>query len=343
MEQKKMILITGGCGYIGSHTVVELIKAGYHPVIVDDFRNANRIVVDGLTEIIGFTPPIHEIDVCDVVLMETLFQNYSFSGIIHFAAYKAVGESVQEPLKYYHNNIEGLAVICSLALKYKVPNFVFSSSCTVYGEPQGLKEVNENTPKVQPSSPYGYTKLVGEQLIEDVQRVNPEFRVINLRYFNPVGAHPSALIGEFPLGRPNNLFPFVTQTAIGKQECLTINGNDYPTVDGTCVRDYIHVCDLAEAHVEAIAFLEAQNGACIEAINIGTGKGTSVLEVIHLFEENTSEKLNWKFGPRRTGDVIEIYANAKKSKELLNWTPKFTVSDAILHAWKWEKHLQKNE
>jgi UDP-glucose 4-epimerase len=245
-------------------------------------------------------------------------------------------------LKYYHNNIEGLSVICSLALKYKVPNFVFSSSCTVYGEPQGLKEVTENTPKVQPSSPYGYTKLVGEQLIEDVQRVNPEFRVINLRYFNPVGAHPSALIGEFPLGRPNNLFPFVTQTAIGKQECLTINGNDYPTVDGTCVRDYIHVCDLAEAHVEAIAFLETQNGACIEAINIGTGKGTSVLEVIHLFEENTSEKLNWKFGPRRVGDVIEIYANAQKSKDLLSWTPKFTVSDAILHAWKWEKHLQKN-
>lgn len=341
MSKDKIILITGGAGYIGSHTVIELVKAGYTPVIVDDLRNANSVVLEGLTTILQAEPTILKVDVCDKNSMEAIFQRYKIDGIIHFAAYKAVGESVAEPLKYYHNNIAGLVTICELALKYNVNNFVFSSSCTVYGEPQGLKEVNEVTPKSEPNSPYGNTKLIGEQILIDVQRVNKQFKVVNLRYFNPVGAHPSGLIGEFPIGKPNNLLPFVTQTAIGKQDCLTVFGNDYPTKDGTCIRDYIHVCDLAEAHVKAIEFLNNKTEECIEAINIGTGTGTSILEVIQIFEQRTGEKLNWKIGPRRAGDVVEIYANADKANQLLNWEAKYTIGDAIEHAWNWEKKLNE--
>lgn len=339
MKNDNTILITGGAGYIGSHTVVELVKAGYHPIIVDDFRNSKKSVINGLTELIGESPIYYEIDVCDKSALEELFERYNFKGIIHFAAYKAVGESVAEPLKYYHNNILGLVTICELALKYNVHNFVFSSSCTVYGEPKGLKEVSESTPKSEPNSPYGNTKFIGEQILSDVQKSNKDFKIINLRYFNPVGAHPSSLIGEFPIGKPNNLLPFVTQTAIGKQDSLLVFGNDYSTKDGTCIRDYIHVCDLAEAHVKAIHFLENKNGECLEAVNIGTGQGTSILEVIHLFEKIAGLKLNWQFADRRNGDVIEIYANAEKANHLLNWKSQFTVADAINDAWNWEKKL----
>lgn len=342
MSKDKIILITGGAGYIGSHTVVELVKAGYTPLIVDDLRNANSVVLEGLKTILQAEPTILKVDVCDRIAMEAIFQGYKIDGIIHFAAYKAVGESVAEPLKYYHNNIAGLVTICELALKYKVNNFVFSSSCTVYGEPQGLKEVNETTPKSEPNSPYGNTKLIGEQILMDVQHVNKQFKVVNLRYFNPVGAHPSGLIGEFPIGKPNNLLPFVTQTAIGKQDCLTVFGNDYPTKDGTCIRDYIHVCDLAVAHVKAIEFLNNKTEDCIEAINIGTGTGTSILEVIQIFEKRTGQKLNWKVGPRRAGDVVEIYANADKANQLLNWKANYSIGDAIEHAWNWEKKLNEN-
>ncbi len=342
MNRTGNILVTGGCGYIGSHTVVELVKAGYEVVIADDLRNANRQVVDGLTTLLGFQPVIHELDVCDETAMDVLFDQYKFVGIIHFAADKAVGESVRDPLKYYHNNIGGLVVMCKLALKYKVSNFVFSSSCTVYGEPKGLKEVTEDSPKSTPSSPYGNTKLIGEQILADVQRAHSELKIMNLRYFNPVGAHPTALIGEFPLGKPNNLFPFVTQTAIGIHEHLTVFGSDYPTEDGTCIRDYIHVCDLANAHVEALSFLEEQMNSCLEYINIGTGKGTSILEVINIFERETGRTLNWKFGPRREGDIIEIYANADRSRQILNWTPAYSVADAVKHAWKWEQRIHQN-
>ena len=338
----KYVLVTGGAGYIGSHTVVALVENGYTPIILDDFRNANRIVVDGLTKILGFLPEIIEVDVCDDNSLRAIFQKYSFEGIIHFAAYKAVGESVQNPLKYYQNNLSGLINILNKMLEFGVKNLVFSSSCTVYGEPMEIKEVSEDSPKNLPSSPYGYTKWIGEQIMEDTFLAHPELCLINLRYFNPVGAHKSSFIGEFPLGKPSNLLPFVTQTAVGKQDFLTVFGNDYPTRDGTCIRDYIHVMDLAEAHVKALAFLEDNKKGCLEAVNIGTGKGTSVLEIISCFEEVSKCKLNWSYGPRREGDVVEIFANCDKASNILGWQSKLSINDAVIDAWNWELFLSKN-
>jgi UDP-glucose 4-epimerase len=337
----KYVLVTGGAGYIGSHTVVALVENGYTPIILDDFRNANRIVLEGLTKILGFLPEIIEVDVCDDKALRAIFQKYSFEGIIHFAAYKAVGESVQNPLKYYQNNLSGLINILNKMLEFGVKNLVFSSSCTVYGEPKEIKEVSEDSPKNLPSSPYGYTKWIGEQIMEDTFLAHPELCLINLRYFNPVGAHKSSFIGEFPLGKPSNLLPFVTQTAIGKQDFLTVFGNDYPTRDGTCIRDYIHVMDLAEAHVKALAFLEDHKKGCLEAVNIGTGKGTSVLEIISCFEEVSKCKLNWSYGPRREGDVVEIFANCDKASNLLGWKSKLSINDAVIDAWKWELFLSE--
>jgi len=337
----KYVLVTGGAGYIGSHTVVALVENGYTPIILDDFRNANRIVLDGLTKILGFLPEIIEVDVCDDKALRAIFQKYSFDGIIHFAAYKAVGESVQNPLKYYQNNLSGLINILNKMLEFGIKNLVFSSSCTVYGEPKELKEVSEDSPKNLPSSPYGYTKWIGEQIMEDTFLAHPELCLINLRYFNPVGAHKSSFIGEFPLGKPSNLLPFVTQTAVGKQDFLTVFGNDYPTRDGTCIRDYIHVMDLAEAHVKALAFLEDHKKGCLEAVNIGTGKGTSVLEIISCFEEVSKCKLNWSFGPKREGDVVEIFANCDKASNLLGWKSKLSINDAVIDAWKWELFLSE--
>ena len=337
----KYVLVTGGAGYIGSHTVVALVENGYTPIILDDFRNANRIVLDGLTKILGFLPEIIEVDVCDDNALRAIFQKYSFEGIIHFAAYKAVGESVQNPLKYYQNNLSGLINILNKMLEFGVKNLVFSSSCTVYGEPKEIKEVSEDSPKNLPSSPYGYTKWIGEQIMEDTFLAHPELCLINLRYFNPVGAHKSSFIGEFPLGKPSNLLPFVTQTALGKQDFLTVFGNDYPTRDGTCIRDYIHVMDLAEAHVKALAFLEDHKKGCLEAVNIGTGKGTSVLEIISCFEEVSKCKLNWSFGPKREGDVVEIFANCDKASNLLGWKSKLSINDAVIDAWKWELFLSE--
>ena len=337
----KYVLVTGGAGYIGSHTVVALVENGYTPIILDDFRNANRIVVDGLTKILGFLPEIIEVDVCDDNALRAIFQKYSFEGIIHFAAYKAVGESVQNPLKYYQNNLSGLINVLNKMLEFGIKNLVFSSSCTVYGEPKKIKEVSEDSPKNLPSSPYGYTKWIGEQIMEDTFLAHPELCLINLRYFNPVGAHKSSFIGEFPLGKPSNLLPFVTQTAVGKQDFLTVFGNDYPTRDGTCIRDYIHVADLAEAHVKALAFLEDNKKGCLEAVNIGTGKGTSVLEIISCFEEVSKCKLNWSFGPKREGDVVEIFANCDKASNLLGWKSKLSINDAVIDAWKWELFLSE--
>ena len=335
----KYILVTGGAGYIGSHTVVALQKQGFIPVIADDFRNANPVVLEGLRHILGHDSILHRIDICDKPAMESLFEKYAFTGVIHFAAYKAVGESVQKPLAYYQNNLVGLLNMLALIEAFEVQNFVFSSSCTVYGEPQGAKEVSEATPKQLPESPYGYTKWMGEQIIADFHHSAPQLKLMNLRYFNPVGAHPSARIGEFPIGKPNNLLPFVTQTAIGKQAHLTVFGNDYPTQDGSCIRDYIHVMDLAEAHVAALTYLMNQNEGLLEAVNIGTGEGTSVLEIVKAFERITGQNLPHVIGPRRAGDVIEIYANASKGQELLGWKARLSIDDAIKDAWAWENYL----
>jgi UDP-glucose 4-epimerase len=339
MDQVKYILVTGGAGYIGSHTVVELTRHGYVPVIADDFRNSNKVVLNGLQQLIEQKLLVHEVDVCDHDAMQGLFEKFSFCGIIHFAAYKAVGESVANPLKYYKNNINALLTIIELALKFHVHNFVFSSSCTVYGELENEKVVTEEMLNRIAISPYGNTKLIAEQILNDVQKVNPSFKLINLRYFNPVGAHPSGEIGEYPIGKPNNLVPFITQTAIGKLDQLTVFGRDYPTADGTCIRDYVHVCDLANAHVKALSFLEHLENGCAEAFNIGTGKGTSVLELIRIFEACTQIKLNYTIGSRRSGDVSEIYASTEKASETLQWSPKFSIQDALLHAWNWEKKL----
>ena len=343
MQNEKFILVTGGAGYIGSHTVVELYSNGYTPIILDDFRNSSKIVIEGIEKIIGEKIQFHEIDICDSVELEQIFRNFKIDGVIHFAAYKAVGESVLDPLKYYKNNIIGLLNVLELSAKYDVRPFVFSSSCTVYGEPKGIKEVKESTPLSKPSSPYGNTKLIGEQILNDYFVSQPTAKILNLRYFNPIGAHPSSLIGELPNGKPNNLLPYITQTAIGKLKELVVHGNDYPTKDGSCVRDYIHVCDLAKAHVKALNYLENETKGLIDAVNVGTGQGKTVLEVIKTFESITGEKINWRFGPRRAGDVDEIYANSAKSKELLNWEAVHSFEDAILHAWLWENKLRKND
>jgi UDP-glucose 4-epimerase len=332
------ILVTGGAGYIGSHTVVALIEAGYTPVIIDDFRNANRSVLKGIESITGEKVLVFERDVTDKKEMDFLFKKIQPSGIIHFAAYKAVGESVHAPLKYYQNNLIGLMNLLELSLHYQIRSFVFSSSCTVYGEPSGNFEVDESSPIGKPASPYGQTKVMGEQIIHDVCRANPWFNALNLRYFNPVGAHPSAAIGEFPQGKPSNLLPYITQTAIGKLAQLTVFGGDYNTLDGTCLRDYIHVCDLAEAHVKGLQYLEQQKGG-EQAINIGTGKATSVLEMIHLFEEVTGNKLNWNMGERRAGDVPMICAKIEKASKLLHWSASYSIEDAIAHAWDWENNI----
>lgn len=336
MNAIKYILVTGGAGYIGSHTVVELYKNGYCPVIVDDFRNSHISVIDGLEKITGEKIIYRKIDVCDYAAFENVFIEFSFVGAIHFAAYKAVGESVKSPLKYYKNNLIALINCLELAEKYHVQNIVFSSSCTVYGEPKGTKTVTENAAIQPANSPYGNTKQIGEEIIDDLIKSGSPLKILKLRYFNPIGAHSTGLIGELPIGKPNNLVPFVTQTAVGKIAELIVFGNDYSTPDGTCVRDFIHVCDLADAHVKSIEWLEKQATNFADVVNIGTGKGTSVLEIIHTFEEVSGMTLNWKFGNRREGDVQEIYANVDKSSTLLNWKPTKTVKDAIIDAWNWE-------
>lgn len=339
----KKVLVTGGAGYIGSHTVVELFNAGYEPVLLDDFRNSNESVLDGIHKIIGNKPVLLKQDVCDTDYLRGYIKDNTVCGIIHFAAYKAVGESVENPLSYYQNNIEGLVSILKIVSENPEIPFVFSSSCTVYGEPQGQKEVSEKTPKTIPTSPYGFTKWLGEKIIDDLFFSQKSLRLMSLRYFNPIGAHSSTQIGELPIGKPNNLLPFVTQTAAGLHEKLTIFGDSYPTIDGTCVRDYIHVVDLAEAHVKALDYLIHAADGCHEIVNIGTGKGSSVLEVVKAFEQVNDMKLNYEFGPNRPGDVIEIYANADYAQKLLGWSAKKTINDAVKDAWNWEKSIRSIE
>ncbi len=333
------ILVTGGAGYIGSHTVVELINAGYTPVIADNFSNSHPSVLQALHNITQKEIVCHNIDCTDYQALKNVFkQEKNIGGVIHFAAYKAVGESVKLPLKYYHNNIGSLVALLRIMEEFNVNPFVFSSSCTVYGEPDTLP-VNESIPRATVESPYGNTKKISEEIIEDFAR-QADIQAVILRYFNPIGAHPSAIIGELPLGVPNNLVPFITQTAAGIREKLTIFGNDYHTSDGTCIRDYIHVVDLARAHVKALEFIKkSTNKGYSEVFNIGTGKGNSVMELVKTFLEVTNQPLNYEIGPRRPGDVEKIWSEVEKSRNVLGWVAEYSLKDALLHAWNWQKTL----
>jgi UDP-glucose 4-epimerase len=335
------ILVTGGLGFIGSHTVVELVSAGYEPVIVDDLSNSNPKILDQLSKIIGFKPAFHKFDLCDQNKTKALFiSEPDIAGIIHFAASKAVGESVQNPLKYYRNNLYSLINLLE-ALKEKPISFVFSSSCTVYGQPDELP-VTESAPIKPAQSPYGNTKQIAEEILADSIASGDVQKVISLRYFNPVGAHESALIGELPIGIPQNLVPFITQTAIGKREKITVFGNDYNTKDGSCVRDYIHVVDLAKAHVAALKLMEQKNFNGLDVFNIGTGKGSTVLEIIIAFEQATGIKLNYEIGPRRDGDVEKVWADVTKSAKELHWQAQSGIDLMMSSAWEWEKYLSQN-
>ena len=337
----RQVLVTGGTGYIGSHTVVELQAVGFEVVIIDDLSNSTASVVDNIEKISGIRPAFEEFNLLDSKRLDAFFEKYTgIEAIIHFAAFKAVGESVEKPLYYYRNNLVSLMNILDCMSKYKVPNLVFSSSCTVYGQPDQLP-VTENTPKKDAESPYGNTKAISEEVLRDVVKVTPEFNVIALRYFNPIGAHPTSLIGDLPRGVPNNLVPFITQTAAGIRQQLSVFGNDYNTPDGSCVRDYINVVDLAKAHVIAInRLINNSNSDRFEFFNIGTGNGASVLEVVNTFEEATGVKLNYKIVARRPGDVEKIYADTTIANTVLGWKAETSLYDTLLSAWNWEKKIR---
>ncbi len=337
----KKILVTGGLGFIGSHTVVELQNEGYDVVIIDDLSNSSIDVLEGITSITGTTPIFEKVDLKDKASVDQFFQrHHDILGVIHFAASKAVGESVVKPLLYYENNLNTLIYMLKEVLKLETSNFIFSSSCTVYGQADEMP-ITESAPVKPAESPYGNTKQIGEEIIKDTCRVHSDFNAIALRYFNPIGAHPSAKIGELPIGVPQNLVPFITQTAAGLRECLSVFGDDYPTPDGTCIRDYIHVVDLAKAHVVALQrLLQNNNASNYETFNVGTGVGSSVLEVIKSFEKVSGKSLNYKIAPRREGDVIKAYANTVKANTELGWKAKSSLDDAMLSAWKWEKNIR---
>ena len=334
------ILVTGGCGYIGVHTIVDLVQNGFEVISVDNNSRSNASILDGAAQIIGKPIKNYTVDLCDLKDTQNVFeQNSDIVGIIHFAAYKAVGESVEKPLMYFENNLVSLVNILKCAAKYHVPNFVFSSSCTVYGSPD-IIPVTEQTPQKPAESPYGATKQMGEVIVTDTVKSHP-IQAILLRYFNPVGAHPSTLIGEIPLGRPANLVPAITQTAIGKLPTMQVLGNDYDTRDGSCVRDYIHVCDIAHAHTLALNLLmDKKATANPEIFNLGTGDGYTVLEVIEAFEKTSGVKLNYTIGPRRAGDVVAIFANNNKAKDELGWIPAYQLEDMMSSAWNWELKLK---
>lgn len=339
MKEKQTVLVTGGAGYIGSHTVIELINAGFEPIIIDDFRNSDEKTINRIEAIVNQKVIYYSIDINDFEALTNVCKKHKIDGVIHFAAYKAVGESVNFPLKYYSNNIQVMVNVLQLVLDQQIKHFIFSSSCTVYGNPVNGFVVTEADDNYSSPSPYGFSKVIGERMLRDLSISNPELKMLALRYFNPIGAHPSAKIGELPLGSPNNLVPYITQTAIKKREQLTVYGDDYPTADGTCVRDYIHVVDLAKAHVFGLQHLVDKQQESLDFINIGTGKGTSVMEMIRKFEAITNENLNFIIGPKRQGDVSEIYASTDKVNKTLDWKPIYSVDDALLHAWNWEKAL----
>mgnify|MGYP001320033553 FL=1 len=336
-----MILVTGGLGFIGSHTVVALLEKGHHLLIVDDLSNSSVGVLDGIETASGIRPTFIKLNLQNGAAVAEMFQQHRITGIIHFAAYKAVGESVQKPVAYYQNNLGSMLNLLAEVEKAASPiPFIFSSSCTVYGEATKLP-ITENSP-VQPAmSPYGNTKQIGEEILVDTVNAIEGFRVISLRYFNPIGAHPSIAIGELPLGKPQNLVPFITQTAAGLYPKLTVFGNEYPTSDGTNVRDYIHVVDLAEAHVVALErILESKSTEAYEVFNLGTGKGSSVLEVIQSFERVSGQKLTYEIGARREGDVIAAYADTTKANTVLGWKTKRSLDEAVASAWKWEQKVR---
>jgi len=341
---RKKILVTGGAGYIGSHTVAELSRCGYEPIIADDFSNSFPNVIDNLCEILKSEISLYTIDCKDTVALSDIFKKEkTICGVVHFAAHKSVEESVENPIKYYKNNILSLVSILEVMQNFKCINFVFSSSCTVYGQSDQLP-VTEEIPSQKAESPYGNTKKICEEIIVDTVRSQANIKAISLRYFNPIGAHPSALIGELPRGIPKNLISFITQTAVGIREKLTIFGNNYNTPDGTCIRDYLHVVDLAQAHVKSLEYLDKQqNKNFIDIFNIGTGQGHSVLEIVRVFEKISGKKLNYEIGEKRSGDIEKIYANVSKAIARLNWKAKLSLEDALQDAWRWQKRLKEND
>lgn len=337
MSVRKKILVTGGAGYIGSHTVVSLFESGYMPIIVDSFENSEKFIISNLEEIIGCNLQVHEGDCNDAEFLKGVFDlEQNIEGVIHFAAYKSVNESVIYPDKYYKNNVGSLEVLLDVMKEKSINNIVFSSSCTVYGLPDNLP-VTEKSPFKKPETPYGHTKQICENLLSD----NEDVLSVILRYFNPIGAHPSGKIGELPIGTPNNLVPFITQTAAGWQNKLLVFGNDYETRDGSCIRDFIHVMDLAHSHVKALEFLF--NNKVSSVFNVGTGKGNSVLELVNSFEKVNNLKLNYEIAPRREGDIAEIYAETTKVNNDLDWKSIYTIDDALKDAWSWQKKLKKEK
>jgi len=338
----KRILVTGGTGYIGSHTAVELIEEGFEPVLIDNLYNSEAFVADRIGKITGKKPSLEVFDLCDMDKLDQFFRKYDdISAIIHFAAYKAVGESVNKPLEYYRNNLVSLMNLLDSMKQYGIPRFVFSSSCTVYGQPEKLP-VKEDAPVQHAISPYGNTKQIGEDIIKDSVSASKEITAISLRYFNPIGAHPSALIGELPRGEPENLVPYITQTAIGLRDELRVFGNDYNTPDGSCIRDYLHVVDLAKAHVVAVKrLIDRKNKENYEVFNLGTGTGVSVLEAIKSFERVSGIRLKYRITGKRAGDIEKIWADPSLANRELGWKTVSTLDDAMKTAWEWEKKIRE--
>jgi UDP-glucose 4-epimerase len=341
---KKKIIVTGGTGYIGSHTAVELIEEGYEVILVDNLYNSEAIIAEWIGKITGIIPQLEIFDLCEInKLDDFLSNNKNIAGIIHFAAYKAVGESVNKPLEYYRNNLVSLINILDAMKQHGIPGLVFSSSCTVYGQPEKLP-VTEDAPMQLAISPYGNTKQIGEEIIRDTVSTDKNINAISLRYFNPIGAHPSAMIGELPRGVPENLVPYITQTAYGLRDELRVFGNDYNTPDGTCIRDYLHVVDLAKAHVTAIKrLIEKKNRQSYEVFNLGTGKGVSVLEAIESFERVSGKKLKYKITGRRAGDIEKIWADPSYANKELGWKTLSSLDDAMRTAWEWENNIRKRK
>lgn len=335
----KNVLVSGGLGFIGSHTCVEMLELGYQLTIIDNLSNTREQVKNQINDITGKTIDFVNLDLKDLASVESIFSSRNIDAVIHFAAFKAVGDSVEMPISYYKNNLLSLLNILEMCEKYKVNRLVFSSSCTVYGQPETLP-VTEFSPKQPAESPYGNTKQICEEIIEDFCKANKEFKAISLRYFNPTGAHESAMIGELPLGIPTNLVPYITQTAAGLRDKLSVFGGDYDTTDGTCIRDYIHVVDLAKAHISALEYTNRMDGN-YDFFNVGTGKGYSVLEVIKSFEKVSGLALNYQIVERRPGDIEKIYADTTKVNDVLGWQPQYDLDDMMKSAWEWQKSLKR--